>query len=605
MKKKTSNKKPTPLTPKKKILFWLITILFPIVLLAIVELGLSIAGYDEEKEELFIEYVGSPNYLISNPKFVKRYFPGFQPTVSPNAFKKEKAPNTFRIFVFGGSSTLGFPYNYYYGFSNQLEQKLLLNTDGLNVEVINLGLTAVNSYVIRDLSNRVMEYEPDAVIIYAGHNEYYGSFGVASTQFGLVNNTFIKRLALDLKDLRLFRLLENSLSGEPDDGSDNRTMMAKVIKESNIELDSDLFNGGVKQFEDNIGDVLSLFGKEDIPVYIGTIASNLKDQSPLGDNEAALEAFNSGINLFNEGDTLAAFQAFERSKELDGIRFRASEAINAYIKEASEKEGIHLVDTQLKLRKASESGIEDESIFTDHLHPNAYGHRLMADLFYDHFLEIEEIKNAYHPNSFTIPQEVSDFEQTHSTTSITRLLVGYPFVKGLSIEEELAAFQKIYNGYLAESYTDSIAASAARRNRLVPLALTDVVNHGKETGDSLAVISHYYELLKWQINSIELIDKGIEYAVNNRSLDTYLVNILTQILNEGNYEPRYIDVLSSLYLLNNDLDKAGYWLSESERLQPQSVRLAYNYSRYHILKGDTVKAGQYYQLFLNLRQQQN
>ena len=103
-----------------------------------------------------------------------------------------KRSNTFRVFVFGGSSTQGFPYNFYYSFAEQLEQRLLLNTEGVHVEVINLGMTAVNSYVIRDLSQRVMEYKPDAVIIYAGHNEYYGSFGAASTQFGFVNNIYLK-----------------------------------------------------------------------------------------------------------------------------------------------------------------------------------------------------------------------------------------------------------------------------------------------------------------------------------------------------------------------------------------------------------------------------
>ena len=101
-----------------------------------------------------------------------------------------------------------FPYNFYYSFAEQLEQRLLLNTEGVHVEVINLGMTAVNSYVIRDLSQRVMEYEPDAVIIYAGHNEYYGSFGAASTQFGFVNNIYLKRIILWLKDLRFYQLLK-------------------------------------------------------------------------------------------------------------------------------------------------------------------------------------------------------------------------------------------------------------------------------------------------------------------------------------------------------------------------------------------------------------
>ena len=98
-----------------------------------------------------------------------------------------------------------------------------MNTEGVHVEVINLGMTAVNSYVIRDLSQRVMEYKPDAVIIYAGHNEYYGSFGAASTQFGFVNNIYLKRIILWLKDLRFYQLLENIASSEnKDTGEEER-----------------------------------------------------------------------------------------------------------------------------------------------------------------------------------------------------------------------------------------------------------------------------------------------------------------------------------------------------------------------------------------------
>ena len=591
------------MSPKKKLLFWLITMLFPIVFLAIIELGLRLFGYNEERQKLFIEYSANPNYLISNSEFVKRYFPSFQPNIAPNPFKKKKAPNTFRVFVFGGSSTLGFPYNFYYSFSGQLEQKLLLNTNGLNVEVVNLGMTAVNSYVIRDLAKRATIYEPDAVIIYAGHNEYYGSFGAATTQFGLVNSLFVKRLVLALKNFRLFQLLENLLKAEREVGSEKRTMMAEVVKESNIQINSELFKEGIKQFENNISDVLGFFVEAEIPVFIGTIASNLKDQPPLGDNENASTVYNEAKELYKKGDSVSAFEKFEKAKELDGIRFRGPEAINQVILKTAKKKGANVVDTQKKLRETSFSGIEDESLFTDHLHPNTHGHILMADLFFEFFLELKAVKDSYSPNSIGVPMQVSKFEQTYSNTSISRLLVGYPFQKGLTIEEEWSEFQKIYQNYLSESFIDSIAASAATGNRRVPLALTEIIDSAKEKQDSVTAISHYYELLKWQLDSIGLIEKVIEYSVKNRSADLYLINIITKVLNDGNYDPRYIEVLASLYLINNELEKTGYWLSESEKIEPESARLLYNYARYYILVGDTLRAGEYYSRFVRSTQQ--
>ena len=49
-------------------------------------------------------------------------------------------------------------------------------------------MKAVNSFAVLDLLFRLQEYNPNVIIIYAGHNTYCGSFRAASTQFGFVNN---------------------------------------------------------------------------------------------------------------------------------------------------------------------------------------------------------------------------------------------------------------------------------------------------------------------------------------------------------------------------------------------------------------------------------
>ena len=41
-------------------------------------------------------------------------------------------------------------------------------------------MAAVNSYVLLDFVDEILDVDPDAVLIYAGHNEYLGVFGVAS-----------------------------------------------------------------------------------------------------------------------------------------------------------------------------------------------------------------------------------------------------------------------------------------------------------------------------------------------------------------------------------------------------------------------------------------
>jgi len=484
----------------------------------------------------------------------------------------------------------------------KLEERLLMETNGLKIEVINLGMTAVNSFVIWDLSSRLIEYDPDAIIIYAGHNEYYGSFGAGSTQFGFGQGVGLKRLILNLKNWRLYQLIEQLMKSVKPAGNDGRTMMAKVVKDAGIELNGDLFDAGIEQFEKNIGDVVEILGSNDIPLYIGTVASNLKDQPPLSDNAEAIEKYEEALSLYEDGDTESSLKFFLQAKELDELRFRASEQLNASIQRLSKPDNVFLVDVEEMLRRNSQSGIEGESLFVDHLHPNSRGHKLIADLYFEHLLKREEISDRYSPNVFDTPNGITRFEQIYAKVNIDRLLVGYPFQKGLSRAEENRIFENLYNNLLKSSYIDSLAAFSKVNLESVPEALNQVVDHEKREGDTLSVMSHYYELLNWQLNSINLIELAIEYGVNNPEVETYLVNIIEKVLNKGAYDPRYMNVLSAIYLNNRAPEKAKYWLDESLRLKSTEPILFYNLTRYYFLKSDTAKANVFYNRFLQARQ---
>ena len=227
----------------------------------------------------------------------------------------------------------------------------------------------------------------------------------------------------------------------------------------------------------------------------------------------------------------------------------------------------------------------------------------MASAFFDALNRHPGLKDALTTHSSEPPQTISTFEKAYAEVSIARLLVGYPFQKGVSIREELDAFDRIYSSYLRKSYIDSIAAVASKEQVFVPLALTEVVAMARQRGDTMAVVMHSYDLLKWQLRSINLIESTIEFTLNSREKEGYLINLLHQVLNDGNKDPRYVDLLSSLYLLNENLEQGEYWLKETERLTPNAPRLLYNYSRFHILKGDTLKAQEYYRRFLSTQNQ--
>ena len=45
-------------------------------------------------------------------------------------------------------------------------------------------MSAVSSYTLLDFSDEIVDYQPDAILIYAGHNEYLGILGVGSVLAG-------------------------------------------------------------------------------------------------------------------------------------------------------------------------------------------------------------------------------------------------------------------------------------------------------------------------------------------------------------------------------------------------------------------------------------
>ncbi len=79
-----------------------------------------------------------------------------------------------------------------------------------NFEVINLSLTAVNSYTVLDFGKQLFKYQPDAVLIYTGHNEYYGALGIGSTSY-LGSNRFLVQTLIKVREFKIVQLVNNCI----------------------------------------------------------------------------------------------------------------------------------------------------------------------------------------------------------------------------------------------------------------------------------------------------------------------------------------------------------------------------------------------------------
>ncbi|MBK6285128.1 MAG: SGNH/GDSL hydrolase family protein [Draconibacterium sp.] len=180
-KPKTAEKK---IPKKQKVVFKLITGLIPFLILLAFEGLLRLTGYGDNLD-LFIKNPteGYEKYMIVNPVVGKKYFQKFEYTAPANdIFLAEKPENTFRVFVMGSSTVYGFPYERNLMFSRILHKQLEDAYPDKKIEMVNTAITAINSFTLLDYTDQILKYKPDAVLIYAGHNEFYGAFGIGSNE---------------------------------------------------------------------------------------------------------------------------------------------------------------------------------------------------------------------------------------------------------------------------------------------------------------------------------------------------------------------------------------------------------------------------------------
>ena len=395
-----------PLSPARRRLFLGVTLALPWLLLLLLELGLRLGGYGGSYP-LFVPYPDAPGYLFPNEQFARRYFRGntFVPSPRLDFFHAEKPTGSYRIVFQGESSAAGFPYGHGGAPSRMLEARLQATFPGREIEVVNTALTAISSYTLLDQADEIIAQHPDAVLIYTGHNEYYGALGAASTR-SLGGSRALVKAYLALRHLRTVQLLDAAIgalrgaaassAGDAaagrggDVGGAPTTVMELMAGEQRVALGSSLYEEGLAQFRGNIGELLERYRARGIPVLIGTLVSNERDQPPFvngrapnGDTTSAETHYTRARALEQRGDTARAAGDYRAAKELDELRFRAPEAINRIIREEAARHGATVVESEAAIDNASPGGVPGHTLILEHLHPNVDGYFLIADAFYE------------------------------------------------------------------------------------------------------------------------------------------------------------------------------------------------------------------------------
>jgi len=269
---------------KKKIIFKIVLLLIPIIFFLTFELLLRFFNYGDDFP-LFTPMKSNTEketfYFKINKDVSKRYFRNLSVSFALDTFLKEKPDSTCRIFIQGGSTALGFPYNDSGSFPRLLLAWLEMSFPNQHFEIINTSMTAVNSYTLLDISDEIIQQKPDIVLIYAGHNEYYGALGVGST-YKFANHPVVVHFIVRLRKFRIYQLLQNIILPirSNNTSTEEKPLMQIMAKEQHIAKDSKIYQAGIQQFYYNLDRLLAKYKKHDIPVFIGNLVSNEKDQNP-------------------------------------------------------------------------------------------------------------------------------------------------------------------------------------------------------------------------------------------------------------------------------------------------------------------------------------
>jgi tetratricopeptide (TPR) repeat protein len=368
------------------------------------------------------------DWVQINPGVATRFFSGSvkgrhiqMPTIFADRFTRVKPDNEFRIFVLGGSSVQGYPYPYNVAFPALLEIILNNMLAGKTCTVMNCGVTALNSYALIEFTDELLDYDPDLLVVYSGHNEFYGVFGSGSA-LSFSRNRRVTRCIMHLQKQALyqaFRTVITRLRGENNQTGPETGLIEVMAREQSIPSDSETVKATLQTYEENLGDICDRAAASLVPVMLCTVVSNREGLSPMHaiaqHPDKSLEklvntglthlATRNGHDLLETGkqlidrdpdyawgyyllgkaqlllnETSSGCDNLVRASDLDGLRFRAHSGQEKIIMRmgSAPNDPVESVDLRQVFAEASGHGCPGYDLFVDHVHPTAYGHFLIA-----------------------------------------------------------------------------------------------------------------------------------------------------------------------------------------------------------------------------------
>ncbi|TWT55636.1 Tetratricopeptide repeat protein [Thalassoglobus neptunius] len=355
-------------------------------------------------------------------------------------FPAQKTEDTQRIFCLGGSTTYVRPYDDRTSFAGWLREILPAADPQQNWEVINGGGISYASYRVSNVVEEVLNYSPDLLIIYTGHNEFLEQRTYPSLYQVPASLTSVLEFTSRTRTFSAMRQMFNL----PNRNAEQRALLpgeAETILDQSVGLDAysrdnQFRSHVVEHFRFNLRRIVRMAARHGVPVIFVTPASNLRDCSPFksefnseqssatvaelnrllvvakemieqkqfSDAAEALKKFLqvepqfadayflNGQIQWQLGNTDAARENFQRALIEDVCPLRALPEIIEAVKDIADELDVPCVDFVEEIGLKSEHQTPGNDWFLDHVHPTIDGHRLLAEKLLDQMIAIQLVQ---------------------------------------------------------------------------------------------------------------------------------------------------------------------------------------------------------------------
>lgn len=390
-------------------------------LLGALELGLRLAGFGHSVCFFRRERAADGTEWIRENRWVTTPF--FAPELirRPQAFRlpARKAAGTYRIFVLGSSAAMGDP-EPAFSISRVLDLLLRSAYPEVRFEVVNAGITAINSTVVRGIAADCARLQPDLFIVYEGHNEVIGPFGPGTIFTPFLGSPAAVRSTVFLRSLRAGQLLAAAARRLGWNRSEPSAWggMGMFVRQA-IDADDPRLAATDALFRDNLRAIARSGTRAGATVLLCAVLTNQRDFAPflslhrpgLSPEELARwqAAFAAGNGALAAGDLAAADRGygealaiddhwaelhfrlgwlrirerrlpearteFQLALDRDALRFRTDSRLNDIVRSfaGAGRPGVEVVDLAGAAAAASPDGIPGNELLYEHVHLNLAG----------------------------------------------------------------------------------------------------------------------------------------------------------------------------------------------------------------------------------------